>query len=212
VALITAMDRPLGRAAGNALEVVEAIEALRGGGPPDVRAVTLRLAGEMLALAGVAASPEEGVASAASALDDGRALETMRRVIEAQGGDPRVLDDVSLLPTAPVRRELRAPESGVVERLDTRAIGEAVVVLGAGRARMDAEVDPSVGLLLDVKPGVRVSKGEAIGEVHAADQPAAERAAASVLAAIRIGEEGAGEGRRLLSHRVTAEGVQGLPG
>src|SRR5690606_12315701 len=129
VALLTDMDAPLGRACGNGLEVAEAVEALRGGGPPDLVEVTLALAREMVALAGL----QDGAgADPAAALADGRALAVWDAMIRAQGGDP-----AALLPTAAVRHEVRAPAGGWLRRLDARAVGVAVWRLGAGRSRKE---------------------------------------------------------------------------
>lgn len=134
VARLTAMDRPLGHAIGNALEVEEAIAALHGGGPADLREVTVALAAEMLMLGGRADSLEDGAARARTALDEGRALDKMREVIEAQGGNPSVLDDPAILPQAEVQLVFEAPQEGTILAMDTRAIGVAAVELGAGRA------------------------------------------------------------------------------
>lgn len=209
VALLTAMDRPLGRAVGNALEVAEAIDALRGAGPADLRGVTLALAAEMLVLGRVAATLEDGREAAAAALDDGRALDMFRRVVEAQGGDPGVVDDPSRLPTAPVRRAAASERAGRVLAMDTRAIGEAAVALGAGRATTDAEVDPRVGFVMAVGIGDIVASGQRLAEVHAADEEAAVAAEAALRAAIEVGD-GEAAARPLVSHRVTADGVERL--
>jgi pyrimidine-nucleoside phosphorylase len=208
VALLTAMDRPLGRAVGNALEVVEAVDALRGGGPADLREVTVALTAEMLVLGEVVGSVEEGRSQAESALDDGRALDMLRRVVDAQGGDARVLDDPGLLPRAPVRRMVRAERSGRVS-MATRALGEAGVALGAGRAALGDPVDPRFGFLLAVSAGDEVEAGDPLCEVHAADEASAERAAAAVRVAIPIDDERP-ELRPLISHRATAAGVEKL--
>jgi thymidine phosphorylase len=209
VALVTAMDRPLGRAVGNALEVVEAVEALRGGGPPDLREVTLALASEMLVLGGAADSLEAGRETAAAALDDGRALDVFRRLIAAQDGDPAFLDAPDRLPTAAVQRPVEADRSGRVVAMDTRAIGEAAVDLGAGRRALGDAIDPAVGFMLGVKPGDSVAAGDGLGTVHAVDGAAADAAAEALRAAVRIGE-GEVQARRLISHRVTAAGVESL--
>ena len=213
VALVTAMDRPLGVAVGNALEVVESVEALRGGGPADLREVTLALAAEMLVLGRVAGTVEEGRALAAAALDDGRGLGMLRRLVEAQGGDVRVIDDPALLPRAPVTRAVRAERAGVVEVMDTRALGEAAVGLGAGRRSLSAEIDPAVGMMVPVKPGEDVAAGDLLAEIHARDEGSAARAADQVRAAIRVGDgSDAVPPLPLVSHRVTAAGVERLAG
>ncbi|MBR9989426.1 MAG: thymidine phosphorylase [Gemmatimonadetes bacterium] len=188
VALLTAMDRPLGHAVGNALEIEECVLLLRGEGPADVREVTLALAAEMLVLGGAADDSAAASTLAAAALDDGRALNMMRAIIEAQGGNAMVLDDPAILPQAEARRVLDARRSGTVTRMDVRAIGEAGVDLGAGRRTMDAAVDAAVGFHITVKPGDRIEKGQPIATVHARDGISAEAAGLRVLDAIIIGD------------------------
>jgi thymidine phosphorylase len=157
VALITDMDAPLGRAAGNGLEVDEAVATLRGEGPPDLVDVTLALAREMVALAGLG----DGV-DPAEALADGRALAVWDTMIKAQGGDP----DADR-PLAPVRQPVVAPASGYLRRLDARAVGVAVWRLGAGRSRKEDPVSPTAGAVCLRKPGDRVEAGEPVVELHA---------------------------------------------
>jgi pyrimidine-nucleoside phosphorylase len=189
VALLTAMDRPLGHAIGNALEVEECVLTLRGEGPADLRELTIALAAEMLVLGGAARDPGEGRVAAAGALDDGRALEKMRQIIEAQGGNAAVLDDPALLSQAAVRRVIRVEEGGVLQRMDVRLIGEAAVALGAGRAALGAEIDASAGFHLTIKPGDEVGAGEAIGTVHARTAEAAEAGAQQLLRALTFSSE-----------------------
>lgn len=203
VALLTAMDRPLGHAIGNALEIEECVLALRGEGPSDLREVTLALAAEMLLLGGAAADTDSGRELAAAALDDGRALEKMREIIVAQGGNAAVLDDPAILPDAPARRPIEAGQAGRVVRMDVRRIGEAAVVLGAGRAALDSVIDPGVGFHLTAKPGDEVAKGQPLGVVYARSGDAAEAAAAAVLDAIEIGEADAAA-LPLIVERITA--------
>lgn len=209
VALLTAMDRPLGRAVGNALEVAEAIEALRGGGPRDLRDVTVALTAEMLVLGDVAASVAEARGQVEAALDDGRGLEVLARVVEAQGGDPRQVEDPDRLPRAPIRRTVACEEAGQVVTIRTRAIGEAAVALGAGRSVIGQAIDPRVGFMMAVAPGMAVEPGQPLAEVHAADDAAADRAAAAIRAAIVVGWDPGGF-RPLVSHRVTSDGMEVL--
>jgi pyrimidine-nucleoside phosphorylase len=187
VALLTAMDRPLGYAVGNALEVEECVLALRGEGPADLRELTLEQAAEMLVLGGAAVDLDTARAAAAAALDDGRALEKMRMIIRAQGGNDAVLDDPAILPQAPVRHVVQAPAAGTIVEMNVRSIGEAAVALGAGRAALNAPIDPAVGFHITVKPGDTVSAGDAVATVYAANASAAETAAAQLRDAIRIG-------------------------
>ncbi|MCI0435447.1 MAG: thymidine phosphorylase [Gemmatimonadetes bacterium] len=186
VAVLTAMDRPLGVAIGNSLEVVESIDTLRGGGPADVREVTLELAAEMLVLGGAAESRFAGRQSAEAALADGRALEKMREIVAAQGGDASVLDRPERLRSAPVRAELVADHGGVVAAMDVRAIGLAAVALGAGRGARDVRIDPAVGFHVPVKPGERVESGQRLATVFARDEDGAALALDSLRHAIRI--------------------------
>ena len=206
VALLTAMDRPLGHAIGNALEMEEAIFTLRGGGPEDLRELTLALAVEMLKL-GRGGNPDQLRAEAEAALDDGRALEHMRRIIEAQDGNPAVLDDPALLPQAPIRKTIKSTHAGVVESMDVRAIGEAAVGLGAGRSSLESVIDPAVGFHITLKPGDTVARGDAIATVFAGSMEQAEIAITQLERAIRIGE-GGHPVLPLISHRVTAAGVE----
>jgi pyrimidine-nucleoside phosphorylase len=202
IALLTAMDRPLGHAIGNALEIEESIEVLRGAGPADVRELTLALAAEMLVLGGAAPDLDTAAESARAALDDGRALDKMRAVIAAQGGDPAVLDDPALLPQAPVRRVVEAHAAGVVTAMDVRAIGHAAVDLGAGRRTLDARIDPGVGFHVTTAPGAAVERGEPIATVYAADDAAALRAAGALLGAIAIAPDGAADPLPLIAARL----------
>jgi len=159
VALLTDMSTPLGRTAGNALEVAESLEVLVGGGPPDVVELTLTLAREMLSAAGL------GDVDPADALRDGRAMDVWRRMVSAQGGDPD-----APLPSARERHVVTAPASGVLTRLDALAVGVAAWRLGAGRARKEDPVSPGAGVVLLAKPGDRVQAGQPLLELHA-DEP-----------------------------------------
>ncbi len=209
VALLTAMDRPLGRAVGNALEVREAVEALRGGGPADLREVTLALTAEMAVLAGAAPDVATGRGKAEAALADGTALEMFGRVVAAQGGDASVLDHPDRLPTAPVRHTVTADRTGRVLCVDTRAVGDAAVALGAGRATMDADIDPRVGFIFHAFPGDEVAAGDPLVEIHAAEPRGAARAERALREALTVGE-GEALRRPLISHRVSAEGEERL--
>ncbi|MGE0025832.1 MAG: thymidine phosphorylase [Thermoleophilia bacterium] len=194
VALITGMETPLGLTVGNALEVRESVEVLEGGGPPDVVEVTLALAREMLALAGIDADP-------AAALRDGHAMDAWRRMVRAQGGDP----DASL-PTAPLVEELRADVGGPVTSVDALKVGEAAWRLGAGRARKEHPVSPGAGVVLRVVPGDVVSRGAVIAELHADDAAHMEAGRAAISGAIRLGEAPA-EIRPRVRERIAADRV-----
>lgn len=188
-ALLTPMDEPLGRAVGNALEVAEALETLRGDGPRDLADLSLLLAGEMLYLAGRAASTFEGREMAQRAMASGQGLEWMERLIALQGGDPRVVESPGLLGRAPVVAPLPAPRSGSVTALDAWWVAQAVLTLGAGRATKEDRIDPLVGVRLLAKQGDTVEKGEPLAEVHARDDARTKRAMAELLHAFEIGEE-----------------------
>jgi pyrimidine-nucleoside phosphorylase/thymidine phosphorylase len=167
VALITRMDQPLGRAVGNAVEVQESVECLRGGGPSDLVDLSVELAAEMIVLAGLAGKIESARSACRRAIADGSALERFRRAIAAQGGDPAVIDDPGRLPQAREAIEVSAPRAGYVTQLAARPIGEAAMLLGAGRARVDSTIDQAVGVLLRQKIGERVERGEALATVLA---------------------------------------------
>ncbi|MEP7227418.1 MAG: thymidine phosphorylase [Gemmatimonadales bacterium] len=205
VALLTAMDRPLGRACGNALEMEEAIEGLRGEGPDDLMEVTYALGVEMLLLVGSAPKPAEARRRLEESISSGRALEKLAQVIEAQGGNPAVLDDPSVLPQAAEVEVFRAPRDGVVAQVEPRRIGRAILELGGGRRTIEDEIDPSVGFVIPAKPGDRVRTGEPLASVFARDPAGAEIGLQALREAIVIAD--AGKLAPLISHRVTADGV-----
>ena len=169
-AFITDMDAPLGRAVGNSLEVIECIDAMRGQGPSDLMEVTMALTAPLLVLGRVAGTPAEAQRLAQKAIDSGAALDKFRQIVETQGGDPRAVDDVSRLPSVKQRHLVQATRSGYVSRMDAELIGRASVALGAGRDRVDDTVDPAVGILVNAKPGSKVSAGETVLEVMYRDK------------------------------------------
>jgi thymidine phosphorylase len=177
-AVLTAMDTPLGRAAGNAVEVEESVAALQGQGPPDLMAVTFALAAEMLELAGIDADP-------AAALADGRALEAYRAMVRAQGGDP----DAPLPRAAHVTQALPAPADGWLTRLDALAVGTAAWRLGAGRARKEDSVSAAAGVICLAKPGDQVSKGQPLLELRADDPDRFGPALAALDGAIDVSDQ-----------------------
>ena len=190
-ALLTGMDQPLGRAVGNALEVAEAVELLRGGGPEDLRQVTVELTAEMLLLAGAATDAGAARRAVEAAIRDGRGLARLREIVAAQDGDAAAVDDLSLLPRAEGALPVPAAEGGVVQALDAEALGLAAMVLGAGRARVEDRIDPGVGLTVWKKVGDRVEAGEPLCTVHhgraGAEPP--EQVAERVRRAYQIGPE-----------------------
>jgi pyrimidine-nucleoside phosphorylase len=187
-ALLTDMSQPLGRAVGNALEVQESIEVLRGGGPADVRALTVELGAEMLLLGAAAGSRADARRAIEAAIADGRGLDRFRRIVEAQGGDPAAVDDPSRLPRSATLRDVVASSDGFVEAIDTEAIGLAALALGAGRARVEDRIDPAAGIVVHRKVGERVERGEPLCTLHGGlgGEPP-ERVAARAAAAWRIG-------------------------
>ncbi|MGE7154191.1 thymidine phosphorylase [Methylorubrum rhodesianum] len=188
-ALVTDMDAPLASSAGNAVEVAYAVDYLTGRArEPRFHAVTLALAAEMLVIGGLAADVAEAEARLTAALESGRACEVFARMVTALGGPGDLVEAPErYLKRAPVVRPVTAPRSGVVERIETRAIGLAVIDLGGGRTRPQDSIDPSVGFTGLVRPGDRVEKGDPIGMVHAADEASAARAESALRSAYRIG-------------------------
>jgi pyrimidine-nucleoside phosphorylase len=187
-ALLTAMNQPRGRAVGNALEVAEAIACLRGEGPEDVMAVTLELGAHMLVLGRVASDLEAGRAALRRVLGNGAALRKFREIIQAQGGDARVVDDPSILPQAKFRELLRAPRAGFVADVDAMGVALAALRLGAGRARAEDRVDPAVGVDGLRKVGEPVAAGEPLAVLHANDAAALADARALLARAVVVAD------------------------
>ncbi|HEY8505839.1 MAG TPA: thymidine phosphorylase [Gemmataceae bacterium] len=185
---VTAMDQPLGRAIGHSLEVAEAVEILKGGGPADLRELALVLAARMVRLAGLAGSDDKAAAQVRDALAGGRALEKFRQIVERQGGDVRVIDDPARLPAAPNREPVRADRAGFVTGLDAEALGHAAVRLGGGRDRKENPIDHGVGIVLCAKVGDEVRPGEPLLEVHWRDAARLESARPLLAAAVTVGD------------------------
>ena len=208
-ALVTAMDRPLGRACGNALEVEEAIHTLKGEGPEDLLEVTLALGAEMLLLAGIARSNAAARIAMQQAIRSGAAAHKFEQIIEAQGGNPGVVEDPAALPQARAVELFLAPRAGVVVRVEPKAVGLGVISLGGGRHTMEDVVDPTVGFVISAKPGDRVSAGEPLATVFARDAEGIADGMAALRGAIVIADAGAAP-LPLLAHRITAAGVEVL--
>jgi pyrimidine-nucleoside phosphorylase len=207
VALVTAMDRPLGRACGNALEVEEAIHALKGEGPADLIQLTYALGAEMLVLAGAAPDVDLARREMEKAIGTGRAAERFQRIIEAQGGNPGVVDDPAVLPQAAECELYIAPRRGFVARVEPRAVGRGIIGLGGGRTTIDDIVDPTVGFVITARPGDWVEQGEPLATIFARDRAGVETGRQALRNAITIAEE-ADPPLPLVSHRVTAGGVE----
>jgi pyrimidine-nucleoside phosphorylase len=188
-AIITAMDAPLGRAVGNALEVVECIDVLKGGGPADLVAVSVELTARMLVLGKVARDRDEAEQKARGAIQSGAGLDRFRQIVEAQGGDPKVVDDYARLPHVSDRYVVAADRAGFVSRIDAELIGRASVALGAGRDRVEDPVDPAVGIMVLAKPGDAVRAGDPILELHYRERGRLETATRLTSQAITIGDQ-----------------------
>ena len=207
VALLTAMDRPLGRACVNALEIIESIAALKGDGPTDLMEVTFALGAEMLVLAKVADSHAAAWRKMDDAIQSGRALRQFREIIEAQGGDARIIDDSSLLPKASVVAEFIAGRDGFVTTITPRTIGYGIIALGGGRTTMEDEIDPGVGFVIHAQVGSRVKRGDVLAEIHARDE-AGVREGHSVLAeAFSIGDDPV-DSLPLVATRISSGGAE----
>jgi pyrimidine-nucleoside phosphorylase len=210
VALLTAMDRPLGRACGNALETEEAILALRGEGPEDLMEVTYALGVEMLVMAKVEPTATKARQRLENALSSGLAAEKFEQIIEAQGGNPKVVEDPSVMPQAQAVEVFAARGTGVVTAVEPRTIGRAIVAMGGGRTQVDDAVEPSVGFVITVKPGDKVLAGEPIASVFARDAAGIQTGFDALERAITVGEKLAERPLPLISHRVTRKGVESL--
>ena len=188
-ALLTDMDQPLGRTVGNALEIAECVETLKGRGPTDLESLSVELAAWMLSLSGAAPALEDARRRVRDALASGAGLRKFQEVIELQGGDPRVCDDPGRLPAARERIEVRTPREGRVRRIACRAVGRAGMLLGAGRETVDSRIDPAVGLVLHKKVGDLVLPNEPLITMHVNDRSRADEARAVLEAAVEIGPE-----------------------
>ncbi len=207
IALLTAMDRPLGRACGNALEVEESIMALRGEGPPDLMSVTYALGAEMLLLGGVAADRDDARRRMEVAISSGAAAAKFEQIIEAQGGNPAVVNDPSLLPQAAECELFLAPRDGIVAQIEPRAVGRGITLLGGGRTKVEDTVDPTVGFVITARPGDMVRAGEPLATVFARNRGGVSDGLEVLRNAIHIADE-AELPLPLISHRVTEAGVE----
>ncbi|MGB9867334.1 MAG: thymidine phosphorylase [Bacillota bacterium] len=207
LALITNMDQPLGKSVGNALEVKEAIAALQGQGPEDLMELCLALGSHMLRLAGICSSVEQARGLLKRTVESGSALQKLRQLVEAQGGNVQAVDDPDLLPQAPLVQAVRAQLGGFVHQVDALKVGKSSVALGAGRVTKDSPIDPAVGVVLEKKVGDPVENGEVLAWVHARDQGTLDYAAALVGEAFVIAPQPV-KAPRLIKAMVTSEGVE----
>ena len=201
VALLTDMDQPLGNMIGNALEVVEVLEILRGGGPKDLRGLCLELAGWMLHLGGVADTVNDGKKQSQQLITSGKALDKFRQMVELQNGDPKIIDDVTRLPHAKHVSPVLSSSQGYVASLQCEQVGTACVILGGGRERKEDSVDPAVGIVLHKKVGDAVSAGEPLATIHYNAESRGTRARQMVGESYRIAGSPVREKRPLI-HRV----------
>ena len=211
IALVSGMDQPLGTHVGNALEVKEAIDILAGRAEGDLLEVSLSLGGYMLQLAGIVQTHDEGMENMRKAIASGAGLRKLKQMIAAQGGNPAVCDDVSLLPQAAVIRPVFCGKSGWVQRMNTMALGMAAQSMGAGRLKMDDVLDYSVGFVLQVRIGDRVEKDSPLCVLHARNEAEADRAEAAIRAAIEIGLEPCGKAPNFYAV-ITKDGTRMLEG
>lgn len=189
LALITDMNQPLGRAVGNALEVIEAFETLKGRGPDDFTALCRELSAEMLVMGCAASDRDRGRELYDQLIASGAAVEKMRDIIRAQGGEPRVVDNYEQLPNALHHLHVLSPDAGYVQAIDTEAIGHASMLLGAGRTRLDTAIDLGVGLTVHARIGDKLERGSPVATVHFNDAARAEEAVGEVRNAYTIGSE-----------------------
>ncbi len=185
-ALLTDMNQPLGFAIGNALEIMEVSQTLQNVGPTDLTRLALELAARMIFLSGITATMEEAREMAQSKLLDGSGYRRFKEVIEAQGGNPRVLDRFDLLPNATGAREITSPRSGYVSAINAADIGRAAGAMGAGRITKDGQIDPAVGIVLEVKVGQKVEEGAVLCRLYYTREDGLDEAAQAVEDAFRI--------------------------
>lgn len=206
LALITDMDIPLGHSIGNSLEVIEAVETLRGNGPADLTEVCLELAANMLYLASKG-TLEECRRMAREAVESGRALERLVKMVEAQGGDADVIRDTGRFPRAPFCYEVKAPESGYIVHMDTEACGIASVLLGAGRETKDSPIDYTAGIVIRKKTGERVEKGDTLAVFYASKEELFTEAEKKYRSAVTISRT-APASAPLIQARVTKDQIE----
>jgi pyrimidine-nucleoside phosphorylase len=207
MALITDMDQPLGNMIGNALEVVEVVDVLRGGGPADLRELCLETAGWMLYLGRVAKTVSEGKQQSAQLISSGKALEKFRRMVELQGGDARIIDDPKRLPQAASTMQVKSAKAGWLAAMQCEQIGTACVILGGGRERKEDSVDPAVGIVLHKKVADQVNAGEPIATLYYKAEAKAARARQLIEASCQI-TDSAPSTKRPLIHRVIGKSAE----
>jgi len=209
VAVLTDMTSPLGSTVGNAIEVVEAIECLRGGGPADLRELSLQLVARMLVAGGMCKNPDAGLELAIRRLDSGHGLERFERMVVAQQGDPGVLADTTQLLGDPEVLVVRAERNGWVNGLDALAIGRVAAMLGAARSRRGGHVDAAAGVRIAAPVGAEVVTGDEVLQLQSSDPARLESAVAPALKAIEIGDK-PGVPRELVLGTIDADSLDEL--
>ena len=189
IALITDMNQPLGRAIGNSVEVIEALETLKGRGPADLKLLCRELAAEMILMSGLVKDIGQARDMYDRSISSGAALDKMREIIRAQEGNEQVIDDYRLLPSAARRHEITAPEGGCLRKIETESVGRACMILGAGRTRVDGPIDLSVGLEMNARIGDRIEKGSSLVTVLYNDDDRLQAARRLIERAFTIGPE-----------------------
>ena len=189
VSVVTDMNQPLGFAVGNVLEIKEAMDVLRGQGPPDVECLSVLLGGHLLALVGKVRNPEEGQEELLRLLKNGTALEKFKQLVVSQGGDARYLENLSLLPRAKFVEAIKATKSGYIHEIDARKVGKAAAILGAGRFFKGEQIDPSVGIVLNHKIGNFVAEGDTLAYIHASNKDKLKAAFKEMSGTFSVGEE-----------------------
>jgi pyrimidine-nucleoside phosphorylase len=208
VAVITDMDQPLGLRVGNALEVEECIEVMKGGGPADLREVSVELAGWMFYLAGRTPSVDEGRELASALIGNGSALAKFREIITQQGGDPAVIDQPERLPQAQHQVPIPSPSTGFIASIQCEQVGVASLVLGGGRERKEEVIDPAVGLVLHKRVGDRVREGEPLCTIHYNSSARLAEAQALLRHAYRLAENPPATKRPLVHRVISGKGIQ----
>ncbi len=198
VALITDMDQPLGRKVGNALEVEECIEVLRGEGPDDLRRLCLELCGWMFLLGGRTKSKDEGIKLAAEIIASGRGIQKFREMVRLQGGDARVVDEPARLPQAAHKTDVLSPREGFVTAIQCEQVGIASMMLGGGREKKEDSIDPAVGLVLRKKVGERVARGEQLCTIHYNSEARVAAARQMIEASYQISDQPPSSGQPLV--------------
>jgi len=188
-AYITDMNQPLGRAVGNSLEIIQAIEVLKGNGPADIINLSNLLSARMLVMAGLAKDITEGKILAEKMIDSGKALNKMKEIIENQNGDSRVLEDYSLFPQANIKKDFLSPKKGYIQHINTKKIGLSGVILGVGREKLDSKIDQSAGYILYKKIGDAVDRNEPLLTVYGNDENKIEKAMSILREAFIIGNK-----------------------